>query len=138
MSGPLLPPMRTATRWAYTAILVYVAACASGSAAPNSLAEPQTDAHPGMISRNVPPQLVVPILASGRPSVRLQIQVMIDAAGAPDMSTLKVTGFGAGENTQAIANWIQGSSFRAGRKAGVPVAALYTTTLSAQARVVRQ
>ena len=72
--------------------------------------------------------------SAGRSPVRVTIEVMIDADGRPDMKTFKVTGFGAAENQDALARWIEQSSFQPARSGGQPVPGLYQAKL--EARVV--
>src|ERR671922_1557460 len=90
--------------------LGFSVACARTNA-PKPAAE--RDEPPRMLQRGAPPELrVYNIPASGRAPIRLQIEVLIDIRGQPDMKTLKVTGPGAAENRQAIERWIEQAMFR--------------------------
>jgi type IV pilus biogenesis protein CpaD/CtpE len=119
----------------YCALLTSVMACASGSSS-NAGAPPDRVDPPKMLSRVGPPDLKVPAIASGRPSVRVTIEVLIDNTGKPDMTTFKVTGFGAAENHDSLARWIEASVFQPAHRDGEPVAALFTTKMEAR-RVAR-
>jgi hypothetical protein len=50
------------------------------------------------------------------------------------MSTFKVTGFGAGENEEALRKWVEQTTFRPAQRDGVAVPALYHARLEASAR----
>jgi hypothetical protein len=116
------------------AVLVCAAACASGggsSAAESDLTVPR------MMSRAAPPQLrIPPSLPSGRPSMRVDIEVLIDENGQPDMSTFKLTGFGAEENREALRNWIEQANYRPAYRGGEAIPGLYRTHL--EVRVERR
>lgn len=115
-------------------VLVGLAACASGGAtAATNRVDP-----PRMTSSNAPPNLVVPSMPmSGRSPVRVTLEVMIDETGRPDMSTLKVTGFGAAENEQALRSWIEQAAFRPAHRGDTPVPGLYQTHLEVRVEVHR-
>ena len=81
---------RISRLYVFTA-LVCLGGCAS-SGGSSGAPEPPRDEAPQMVSRGVPPALRVPVTASGRASVRVTIEVLIDETGLPDMSTFKVTG----------------------------------------------
>lgn len=93
-----------------------------------------------------PPQL----LTQSRPDLRtpagpprqgvvldITLEVMIDAAGQPDFTTMRLTGLGASENRDAVVSWLQNARFRPGRQAGIPVAAPYRNGWRAETRVIR-
>lgn len=81
-----------------------------------------------MLQRGAPPELrLYSIPASGRPALRLRIEVLIDASGRPDMKTLKVIGPGAAENRAAIERWIEQAMFRPAQRGGQPVPGIYRT-----------
>lgn len=61
--------------------------------------------------------------------LRVDIQVVIDSTGAPDMSTFKTYGTAAMENREALYEWVQSSVFRPAFRNGQPVAAVYHTRL---------
>jgi hypothetical protein len=84
-----------------------------------------------MMQRGAPPELrIYSIPASGRAPIRLQIEVLIDSRGQPDMKTLKVTGMGAAENRAAIERWIEQAIFRPAQRGGQPVAGTYRAGLA--------
>jgi hypothetical protein len=92
---------------------------------------------PQMVSRTPPPALRIttpPMASSGRPQVRVDIEVMIDADGRPDMSTFKVTGFGASENQDALRRWIEEASFQPARRGDHTLPGLYRSHLEVEVR----
>lgn len=98
----------------------------SAAAAPAERVEP-----PRMLQRGAPPELrIYSIPASGRAPIRLQIEVLVDSRGQPDMKTLKVTGVGAAENREAIERWIGQALFRPAQRGGQPVPGIYRAGLA--------
>ena len=67
--------------------------------------------------------------ATGAP-IQIDIEVAIDSAGVPIMSTFKAFGPIARENRDALAEWIGGSKFRPAISNGQPVAAVYHRKLT--------
>lgn len=111
------------------AALTGAAACASSAPAPDAYRPPE------LVSRQIPPSLKVPMTSSsGRAPVRVTIEVVIDSIGQPDMTTFKVTGFGAAENEEALRQWIQQAAFTPAHRAGEAVAGLFQMKLQAQIR----
>lgn len=98
--------------------------------APSSTAE-RLDA-PKMVLRASTLQLQVPRSTSARPPVRVTIEVMVDSTGMPEMATLRLTGYGAVENREALTNWIQQATFQPAYRGGQPVRGLYRTVLEAR------
>jgi hypothetical protein len=70
--------------------------------------------------------------------MELSIQVQIDAAGQPDMRTLRVTGRGAAEHRPAIEEWILRARFQPASRNGEPVPGLFTTALRSRVEVRRR
>ena len=105
--------------------------CARTNAPESAAAQPvERDEPPRMLQRGRPPELrIYSIPASGRAPIRLQIEVLIDSYGQPDMRTLKLTGIGAAENRDAIERWIEQATFRPARRGGQPVPGTYRTGL---------
>ena len=60
---------------------------------------------------------------------RAEIEVVIDSAGVPDMSTFKAYGTAAMENRDALYQWVQSSLFRPALRNGQPVSAVFHTRL---------
>jgi hypothetical protein len=89
---------------------------------------------PPQLNRGTPPQLRIPPSYSGRAPVRVEIEVMIDAGGRPDMRTFKATGLSADINRDALFTWIETSSFRPARLDGRSVPGLFKTRLEASTR----
>ena len=106
--------------------------CARANTREPATAQPaERDEPPRMLQRGAPPELrIYSIPASGRAPIRLQIEVLVDSRGQPDMKTLKVTGIGAAENREAIERWIQQAIFRPAQRGGQPVAGTYRTGLA--------
>lgn len=101
-----------------------------------NLASPVADRldAPKMVLQATMLQLQVPRSTSARPPVRVTIEVMIDSTGNPEMATLRLSGYGAVENRDALTNWIQQATFQPAYRNGQPVRGLYRTVV--QARVV--
>jgi len=124
---------RLRTHWARYATLLCIAGCAGGTSSSAGSA-PERGDPPQMLSRGTPPELRVPNNSSGRSPVRVTIEVLIDSTGRADMTTFKVTGFGASENKDALTRWIEQAIFRPAHLGNQPVPGLYRTRL--EARVV--
>ena len=113
--------------------------CARANAPEPGAAQPaERDEPPRMVQRGRPPDLrIYNLPASGRAPIRLQIEVLIDSYGQPDMKTLKVTGMGAAENRAAIERWIEQAIFRPAHRGGQPVAGTYRTGLEVRVETRR-
>jgi hypothetical protein len=72
----------------------------------------------------MPPLRFAVSQATGAP-IEIDIEVAIDSAGVPIMSTFKAFGPMANENKDALAEWIEFSKFRPAVRNGQPVAAVY-------------
>jgi hypothetical protein len=119
------------------ALVALLASFACASAPQDPAAAPVADAaaiDPPQISRGNAPQLRIPASYSGRAPVRVDIQVMVDAEGRPDMRTFKATGLGADINRDALYTWIESSSFRPARVDGRLVPGLFRMRLEAAVR----
>lgn len=126
---------RSLTQWARYATLFCIAACAGGttsSAGPT----PERSEPPRMLSRVTAPELRIPTTTSARSPVRVTIEVLVASTGRPDMTSFKVTGYGAAENRDALARWIEQAFFRPAYRSGQPVPGLYRMKL--EARIVRR
>jgi len=66
----------------------------------------------------------------------MQIEVAIDATGRPDVSTLRVTGLGSGDNKDAVVTWITLAKFKPALQGGQPVAGVYRTRLEVRAKII--
>jgi len=116
-----------------SAVLLFIAACAGSTSSAAGPAPKRIDPSEMMVRAGAP-ALRIPTTASGRSPVRVTIEVLIDTTGRADMKTLKITGYGANENHDALANWIEGSIFRPAHQGDQPVPGIYRTRL--EARVV--
>ena len=117
------------------AALLATLACASTPKDPAAApAAGATAIDPPQLNRGTPPQLRVPVSYSGRAPVRVEIEVMVDAGGRPDMRTFKATGLSADINRDALFTWIETSSFRPARLDGRLVPALFKMRLEASTR----
>ena len=129
----MIRPRRSAI-CAVTLVLTLASSCAS-SGAGNNMGSDAPDVAPRMVSRLSPPMLrVSSVPASGRSPLRVSLEVLIDADGRPDMSTFRVTGQGAAENRDALATWIQQSTFTPAARGGVVVPGVYRARFAARAR----
>jgi len=63
-------------------------------------------------------------------AIQIDIEVAIDSAGVPIMSTFKAFGPMATENRDAFAQWIESSKFRPAIHNGQPVEAVYHRQLT--------
>ena len=127
--------MTRARSLAAVGVMLWSLACA-GTAKSNGAPEAAHVDPPRMTSRGQMPQLQISSLpSSGRSPIRVTIEVMIDETGRPLMSTFKVVGPGAAENRDALARWIEQSSFQPARSGGQPVSGLYHSTLEVGVRV---
>lgn len=124
---------RSLSHWARYATLLCIAACAGGTSS-SAGPVPEHGDPPRLLSHGSIPDLRVPTTASGRSPVRVTIEVLIDSTGRPDMATLKVTGFGAAENKDALTQWIEQAIFQPAHRGSQPVPGLYRMKL--EARVV--
>jgi hypothetical protein len=114
-------------------VLLAAVACASAPKDQSSNESPAQAVEPPEMNRgSPPPEIRVPISTSGRATVRVDIEVMIDALGQPDMSTFKAVGMV--DNIEAIRRWIAGASYRPARLNGRAVPGLFKTKLQAIAR----
>jgi hypothetical protein len=119
--------MRLAIR---AALVMLVLAC-SGNKRPST-----PSVRPPEIVRGTRPDLRVPTGQRQGKAYDMRLEVMIDPAGKPDMSTFRLTGMGAADNEPAVRQWLAGATFRPGTQAGVPVAALYRDGWQAELRTV--
>lgn len=108
------------------------AACASGGGAAGPRAgrtEP-----PQMISTARIPELRLSASAPGQDPVDLRIEVAVDENGRADLSTLRVSGRGAGANQPAIARWLAAARFRPAQRDGKPVRGIFRRDVAARVR----
>ena len=114
------------------------AACAFVTACASAAPHPPRDEPPEMVSRGASPDLQIPTSAmAARTALEVNIEVLIDEHGSPDMSTFKVTGIGAEDNRDALAHWIEQASFRPARHGYDAVPGIYHTSLAARVEVRR-
>ncbi len=117
------------------AALSFADACASAANDPSAApAEPAPQVHPPELVRGTRPDLRIPASASSRATVRIELEVMVDDAGRPDMRTFKATGLGADINYSALRAWIETSSFRPARLDGRPIAGLFKMRMEVSVR----
>ena len=114
-----------------TVLAIALLGCAGGPR-PDAATSPRVRP-PEMLSR-VRPDLRPPtgIPVEGR-VLDVRVEVLIDSAGRPDMRTLRLTGLGAAENSNAIAQWIEASRFRPAQQGGRAVAGVYRMRFEARA-----
>jgi hypothetical protein len=116
--------------------LLAAAACASAPKGEDSQTSAGgTISPPQLISGGPRPELRVPPPLPGRSVVaRLDIEVMVDAMGNPDIATFKVTGRGSELNQDALRTWIAAQRFRPARLDGQPVPGLFKMSMEARRR----
>lgn len=123
-------------RFACAALLI-VPACSQGHVAASPVG-----ATPPRMTSTLHPQLA-PLdnlsAAALRDAVmQVEIAVMVDADGRPDMSTLKLAGNATSNNRTAITEWIANSTYEPGRRDGVPVRSEFRSTLKTKVEVRRR
>jgi hypothetical protein len=101
--------------------------CASGGAGSN--ARSSNVQPPRIVSRTGPLQLRVSGAGPAGGTTIIDVEVMVDANGVPDMSTFRATGSAGAENRGTLMQWISEAKFEPGRRDGVPVASLFRTTI---------
>lgn len=120
---------------AFVALVILVASV--GCAGTPRPADPAALAASAASGRVTPPRMVSRAPAEIRGEVDLRIEVLVDAAGRPDLRTLQVTGRGLGTQRSAIEQWIAGSTFEPAKRDGQPVAAVYRTGIRSRVTVQR-
>jgi hypothetical protein len=127
---------QTLSRLVAAVSLASALGCASsGTGAAGAPAEEERVTPPRRISQGAPPELTIySIPPSGRSPIRVSYEVLIDAAGRPDMKTFKVSGPGAAENREALARWIESSAWAPATRGGQPVPHVYRGSLQVQVR----
>ena len=114
--------------------LSLLCACAGASKDPTGAPTATTAVRPPELLRGTRPELRVPTSTSSRATVRIDLEVMVDANGSPDMRTFKAVGPGADMNGDALRTWIEGASFRPARLDGHAVPGLFKMRLEAAVR----
>lgn len=112
-------------------LLLVVAACAPSA--------PAGDASP----RSLPPATMTSraafdftAVSPARP-VDMQIEVVVDSLGQPDLGTLRVSGNGSSEYRATVQRWIEASRFRPAQRDGRPVAGMFRTRMETRMEVRR-
>lgn len=114
--------------------LSLLCACAGASKDPTGAPAASTAVRPPELLRGTHPELRVPMSTSSRATVRIELEVMVDANGSPDMRTFKAVGPGADINGDALRTWIEGASFRPARLGDHAVPGLFKTRLEVSSR----
>ena len=120
----------THLRLRHLALLVALAASAACASSSPSGAKTKSGITP-------PQQLRAGPYPEIREVVDLRYEVMIDAEGQPDISTLKVTGKGASAARGPIEDWIRSSVFKPATQNGQPIAGLYKGGIKSRVEVRR-
>jgi hypothetical protein len=107
------------------ALLLGLLVLLAGGCAANAGAGAQTRLPRATILPGGPP----PDFSGVTEEVSLDIEVRVDSAGRPDMSTLRVTGPGAIRTQAAIARWIETARFRPAQRDGRPVTGVFRTQI---------
>lgn len=110
-----------------------VVGCASGSGgAPRA----PRKSDPVLIS-SMRPDLRYPQTRVSGTMIDMRIQVDVDATGAADIETLRVTGPGTGENLEIISSWLRAARFKPAQQGGQAVRGTFRTRIEARAEVRR-
>jgi hypothetical protein len=116
-----------------TALLVF--SVADGCASAGSSVKPSDKTVPPqmMIRGQLPQMRFMRRSGAGMQTYRIDIEVVIDSTGIPDMSTFKATGSEAHENRDVLYEWIRSSTYRPATRNGEPVSAIYHSRLEFRA-----
>jgi hypothetical protein len=125
-------------RCSLSAVLVVLALATGCASAPKEVS-PQTgtetsNVKPPELIRGSPPELRVPTSTSSRATVNIELEVMVDATGRPDMRSFKAVGFGADVNRDALRTWMESASFIPARLGDRAVPGLFKMRLQAVSR----
>ncbi len=119
------------------ALCAFGAVACAKAAQPSASPAPAQTEPPRLLTRASAPDIAVPESnAGGRATVRIRIQVMVDALGRADVRTLKLSGVVGTQDRIAIERWLESVTFRPAMRNGEPVSGLWDMTLAA--RVVRR
>lgn len=138
MSKVLSMP-RLARRLPLALLLAFAAcvagyACAGGSKAGDPIAAAASKPTPPTLLRGVHPELRIPPNSSTRTLLKVDVEVMVNASGEPDMATFKLSGPGADYNRDALRTWIAGSVFRPAQLDGHAVPGLFKIQIAGRRR----
>jgi len=116
------------------ALSVVVVSCASSSGgASRARVRP-----PELLTRSRPELVPVGVASnSARPSLVVDIQVVVKPDGTADLTTLELSGPGAEANRSSISAWLQTAEFKPGTEGGIPVAAVFHLPMTVMTRTVR-
>jgi hypothetical protein len=118
-------------------LLLAVAACASAPKgdAGDGNAEQGSVRPPQLIRTGPPPELRPPPQASVRTVIaHIDVEVMVDAMGNPDMATFKATGRGSELNQDTLRTWIGTQRFQPAQRNGQNVPGLFKMSYEARRR----
>ena len=116
---------------AYCVAFLSTVACASAG---SSTKTSDRIIPPKMVTRAAMPHLrLTPSLVAGSHTYRVDIDVLIDSTGVPDMSTFRATGPVANENRDAFYEWIRASTFKPATRDGQPISAVLHTKIEFRA-----
>ena len=113
-------------------LCVVAIGCASAGTKPSDEAHIQP---PTLLSATQPDWPGPTSAREGR-IMNIRVDVLVDAAGRPDLETLHVTGVGSSaENRDAVANWLTRARFRPAQHAGQPVPGVFKTRFEMSVRI---
>lgn len=131
------PPSRMPPSIARLALLVLLVApltaCASGGARETDTAVPSVTP-PAIVGQQFPDLSTIP---SDRTSTQVDLRVMVNPDGTPDMSSVTVTGTSSAARRDAFVMWISRSRFKPGTQGGVPVRAEFRMRMKSKVEVRR-
>ena len=122
--------MPNAPRALRLSLHVLLAACASGRPKPDASPDAAVAAPSPGGERETPPKMIRGPSPDIRGSIDVTFQVLVDATGRPDMSTLRLDGRGAGQYRAELTRWIESSRFEPARRGDRPVAAVYRSRIA--------
>jgi hypothetical protein len=124
MSLPNFDPSKSRRAQIRPFLILIIAACASGASSGAGPAPERVDP-PKILTAGTFPQLRIPANSSARTPLSVVMEVMVDSTGHPDMTTFKVSGFGASENEDTLTHWMEQVIFQPAHRGNQPVPALF-------------
>jgi len=110
-----------------------IAACASGGARETEVAASSVT-RPVILGPQYPDFSNLP---PDRASSQIELRVMVNPDGSPDMSSVTVTGTSSAARRDAVMTWIARSRFKPGTQGGVPVRTEYQLRMKSKVEVRR-
>lgn len=124
-------------RFAWLVWLIVATAGAGGCAARGAVAA-DSYTPPKMVRNSAPHPMQLSESLATWVGADVTIEVLIDGAGVPKMSTLQVTGRRATENRDVIAHWVQSARYVPAQREGQPVEGVFRTRIESRSSRTRR